>query len=581
LWTLRALPMMLVLVLAPDDRETAQLSLGRITYRTAFVLLCALSVLQADVRVWTVPALALLLVLLATFRSLNVIGDVQMATVADEQLGRIEARINAVVDQALSMAGRVVVVGHSQGGYLSHRALHSRQRAEGSTDRVELIGVGSGLKPIWLLHEFSDRRSLGLAAGALLGGVLVFWAVAPIPLGLFQYLRPFVSGWLPDAVRSLVEAQDLSTVDPVPFDRHLLLPWAVDNPWAPVPDLGQLAALAAGLVVLFLVRRQAGPRIARLQHDVLRRPAVVTGWTEITSLVDSVGRLAVPRLSGADVYTTPGVSNTLLDHISYFRRSSPSAWYLATTLFGPILRDVTPALRQWADHLDFGVGRARTYAAILGLLVLGDYALNQVDSRARGTAALIAQFDHPTGLLSALIAVSLVGPLLALVDLARLSRAMADFPLEPPAPLREARFAPRFLVFTGWSMVAVTAATAGRFPVPYPDMTATETWLMSAAPTAVAVLLLALAAALLAGYRPPLLIWLLVLAAAGYWTTYLPGRGGALLEFLVILSVLAAAQTFVLLRVATVPVEWNGFDWPRAVPAPGRRTAEPVPAERN
>lgn len=559
-WITRSLPLLLVMILAPDRRDLRQPSLSRITYRLVLPLIIILSVLQPGIWPWTLAVLVLL-VATTVFRRTNLLGDVEIASRREEEVAAITARINRAVDAALETAATVVVIGHSQGGYLSYRALRERGPG-GRAGDVDLIGVGSGLKPISALRSLSDRRSIALTWLTLIAGTAVFLSLAPVVLALLQYEKPFLVTWMSSAAQSLVDIGPKQPFTSVPFSWRLLLPWSGRNPAIIIPDHWQIGLFAFGVVGLLVVWRRARSIAAFLGSGQLGRPFRVRRWTEITSSVDSVGRLAFPRLTDAELWENPTSGNALLDHISYFRLSSPTAWYLGSFLFEPIVSASVPALREWAQYLSVRAWRARAFATTLCFLLIGVYAINRINVGAGGMGALVVQLGHPGAVLVGLLLIALIGPALSAFDRWRLTIVLGVPPLEPPPALtRPASRVLRLVNFLGWVCVAAFAGACFHHLVRYTPMTTTEVRILPIAPLVISALLFSVAGAVAIGYRPPTVAWVCIVAFVGYWTTYLPGEG----QIFVVLGVLIVGMAIVSAvtgRLAARPLALPDSVWP-------------------
>jgi hypothetical protein len=371
-WLIRSLPILLALPFAPDRHDLRHGNLVRITYRIVFPLVIALALLQPTLRLLTLAGL-IILVSTTVFRKSNLIGDVRMAATDDAEVAKITSEINLAIDSALAIADRVVVVGHSQGGYLSYHALMERRALEKGKS-IHLVGVGSGLKPIWVLKQFTDRWTIFRTWLLVIGSILVLTSLLPVFLGFLAGEKPVLITWSSKAALSLSDITQHSPFRPVNPDWGI----AAHSLLAFVPDYGQIILFAVGVALVLLGRRKA-VFLTQPEAHPLGRPAAARRWMEITSSIDSVGRLAYPHLFEAEVWDNPSYGNPLLDHISYFRRSSPVTWYLACYLFAPLLGNATPAFRRWANYLDIRVWRTRSFATTLGILLLSSYAINRAN----------------------------------------------------------------------------------------------------------------------------------------------------------------------------------------------------------
>jgi hypothetical protein len=493
IWLVKSMPLMLLIAVAPDRRDLQKPSFTRLFYRLTFPVLVLLSLFQSSIRLLT---LLLLVVVAAStaYRPTNLLGDVQIAATRDEEVLRILGVIDSAIDAAHSMASRVIVVGHSQGGFLSHQALELRAQTRGATERIEFIGIGSGLKPISLLKNFGGRRSIAGASALLLGALLITVSVVPFLLGVLLGQEGFLR-WARSANKQLI---DDGAAESRPVGGWHPGSWS--HPAALLPDWGQAFALLLGIALCSFVGATARRHVRSLGQD-LRCPRNVSRWTEITSSADTVGRLAWPRLADARVWNCPSLGQPLLDHISYYRRSSPVAWYLASMLFPALLGGTVPVLRQWANYLDIRIWQARALSTTLGLALLAAYAFDRLDPDAHGMRALLAQTRNPGIAFVGLLIITLVAPVLGMVDRHHLSAMLDLRPMPAPPELKRAPQWFRTLAAGFLFTFAGAVATSSHDLVRYPHMSATEVRLLAMAPAVTAALICLLAALLAVGYR--------------------------------------------------------------------------------
>jgi pimeloyl-ACP methyl ester carboxylesterase len=202
------------------------------------------------------PPLAVFLALavLAYFASArNVVGHVVVAASEPSQLNGIRSRVRDCIDWTLDRCDQVVVVAHSQGGFVCHSILDTAAEPPPPKRVRGLIGVGSGLKPIWLLQQLNRPKiaaavwitTVATAIGeasmvALLSGAdptLTAAARGLIDLGAYAAL--------PIAALSAVSVQEASafvSIDAIPL---IGLP---DSFWHPgvLPIIGVAAFSVAG-----------------------------------------------------------------------------------------------------------------------------------------------------------------------------------------------------------------------------------------------------------------------------------------------------------------------------------------------
>lgn len=123
-WLVLSMPLLLLLSVAPDYSDANIRSLRRILYRIAYVILMTLSILQSSLRIFALALLIIIFFYTVLLRT-NLVGDIRLAAVNEDAVEEITRNINKIIDQAFSMASKVVVVGHSQGGYLGLRAIRA------------------------------------------------------------------------------------------------------------------------------------------------------------------------------------------------------------------------------------------------------------------------------------------------------------------------------------------------------------------------------------------------------------------------------------------------------------------------
>lgn len=513
-WVLRNLPLLFLFPLAPGVGET--LEWGRLTailYRLvlpSLVIVCAASwhpFLLSGVLVGTLLAAT-------SVRAFNLVGDVYMAATNEDQVAKITDRINATVDVLAARYDQVVVVGHSQGGYLAHRGLCQRE-ASGSSI-LSLVGVGSGLKPIWLLKTFDSRRSIALAWLLLAGIFATFLGLVPIALAAVGQFRPFLRAWLPAAVGSLVNY----TQGERPVSSSLAR-WEGVSSFT--PDLRQSVLLGFGLIACIVALVVVRPTLEALSNRELSRPRAVASWREMISETDSVARLAYPRLNGAEISAWPVAGNSFRDHISYFGWTTPVMWQLAIQLFPQAFRRTAPSLASWTRFLDHRVQRSRRLASRLAMLILVAYDISRVDRDSHGLGLISVPSAHPMIVFAGIVA-AVALPIL-LVDLARrrVIHAIRQRPI--PSPDVVTRDPHRWIIgHWVWYGTGAVVLTSVSFPVPFAGMDWQDRLMVPITPYLLGSLLLVIGAALPSGYVPSGKHWLHILLSGSILCTFLPGN---------------------------------------------------------
>lgn len=374
LWTIMSIPILL-LIIAPDGRDLeAGLEEDRTALRALARLLLALaSLLWLRVLLkWVLPSLGILgfifsaIVLVAMLlalesRRINIGGQVRIASDSASADPLVE-RVRDEIAGAERVASSVLVVAHSQGGYLAHRALRS-----GSHGGTTLVGVGSGLRGIKLVSFGRTRRGLAtLWLGFM--GVVGFFAlsVAGFVHSAPQIIRMFAPifhlelimlsgrGMAPDALAQFLTTllPGFSWMDLV----YLLSPFAL--------------AFVVMWVGAYLNRGMAAPGVSAIP---------VSRWREVTTYHDSVGRVEVVSLpDGVERgrVTLGGVP--LADHVCYFARHSILPLQLAAEVMVKLER---PAYKREVERLNeclLFMARRRRRAVWGSGVTVGVCALGQV-----------------------------------------------------------------------------------------------------------------------------------------------------------------------------------------------------------
>lgn len=339
--------------LHPDKLLSEYLPFLRLLYRLFVAVLLSIPLLVLVAR-YPVSGPLLLVMLIAYLRSpTNIAGHVMVAASQPGELAKIEARLRGHIQRMESCCDRVIIVAHSQGGFLCHRILSTRDmnRANSRAKSTELVGIGSGLKPIWLLRQLSRGvvvRAAWTTAIAALLAESVAWASVDRSFfaGTRSILQLLVSqgallarpmGLTQPPLRAdvfLAEVQAAIRSLPSGFGR---LGW---------PDLSR----AAGSVALALLARRLWKKSKK--HETLHvESARAEKWSEFSSYHDLVGRMLLPELPIAALNEAVAVGgHPFRDHVAYFSSSSILPWRIAIDALGRTARPTTLAkidLIQW------------------------------------------------------------------------------------------------------------------------------------------------------------------------------------------------------------------------------------------
>ena len=287
----------------------------------------------------------------------NVVGHVVVAATGSAELRKIHDRVEECLTWAHETAKTVIVVAHSQGGYVAHDVLSN---ADASRQRVvDLVGVGSGLKPIWLLRQMHRPRVLAASWIALLSVAAGEWF-------LLGFLGSMMG--LGHSVRSLFEVAQLflaplGAIQAATADAPRVLKDVV----ASATELGldtrlgsaQAVALAAWLAGSLLSVRMFG---GAYSDQTPARPvgAGCRTWVEFSSLQDPVGRMLMPVLPKPACERTIAVGgHPIADHMAYFSSASILPWHIANLVAQRLGEPGQPAVRAMDDALQARAARRR------------------------------------------------------------------------------------------------------------------------------------------------------------------------------------------------------------------------------
>lgn len=346
-WMARVAPA-LVLPFMPDSRDTAALRSPRpdtlamavlrflLRLATIFIIVILLTTLP----VWASLVAATLLLTIVAFsllsRRANLAGHVLMAATDGPELKAVEDRVDDVIAACETVAAKVTVVAHSQGGFIAHRVLQRRTRAQ-----LRLVCVGSGLRPITLLRVLG-RTPYSWASAIALSGVVA------LSVALQTSYQPPRGGGVPDSVREefwrsfaglLLGGTVSRDHQPTQIDFSV----AIDA--LPKFNFSWLLVIAVLLYISAVLSiRRWGPRFI---EETRIRSLGVRSWLELTSRHDLVGRLTVPTLPQPAIEQPVVVTgNPLADHLYYFRRRNITVWLVAAQLMIALGSTVSPSVEQ-------------------------------------------------------------------------------------------------------------------------------------------------------------------------------------------------------------------------------------------
>ncbi|WP_327234071.1 hypothetical protein OG349_08700 [Streptomyces sp. NBC_01317] len=411
----------------------------------------------------------LLLGLLAWFaRSRrNLLWHVRVAAVDEERTRQLLAHLHRKVAWMERHCDEVVVVAHSQGGYLMHRVLSpTADRRHPKVRRF--IGVGSGLKPISLLKTLADS-----GIGPSLWGLACLvpaclWGLGPWTWQLF--------GWLGQTFLRLLYLALQVTVTPTAAlgDPHLaelqrdVLAIELRRAFTALPsqrlDLAHGAALVVSIATAILLMRLINAALqARPPYSLdLDHHSRDIKWREYSSPHDMVGRMLGPTLPD-DVeqpWIAP-VGQPLGDHTLYFHRTGVLPRRLAADLLGDLGLELAAA--DWdcaVTRLDEVRRRQGTRRRTLhGLLLSTVTALLAAPGLFGRPSVLLAYLRAWLPLAVLLLVLSVIFSLLAHRSAGRAARRFTAS-LSGDAPSRRTRWRVR-IVPPGPRLLPTAAAATG------------------------------------------------------------------------------------------------------------------------
>lgn len=348
-WLARVGPA-LVLPFMPDARDSKDLSSSEEMFMpSAFrFLIRLLSALLPLIIIMALPALMQIaalaavlagIIVMTTNRRFNFAGHVRMA--ADEEAGltAVEERLGQIIEATQRTSKRVVVVAHSQGGYLAHRTLTNLQLTN-----TTLITVGSGLRPITALRVMGSQPRYVIGCwGALLGTLCVeAWLLSHLDPG--QPFSPFTQMGIDPG---LLVAGFVVGVVPTELWNSATPAGVLDAAWNSLPkidiDWWLLGAAMAYLVLFVILRRWGNEFVQAVRIPALRR----THWVDITTHHDLVGRLTVPTLpSGVDEKAVVVTGNAIADHVRYLNKPGITSWLIAEEIAAGLGHRGDPTVEQ-------------------------------------------------------------------------------------------------------------------------------------------------------------------------------------------------------------------------------------------
>lgn len=287
---------------------------------------------------------------------MNIIWHVRVAATDEARTQQLLDHLHQKLNWMERQCDEVIVIAHSQGGYLMHRVLApSSPQQHGKVRRF--IGVGSGLKPISLLKTFHRPEIRTPVWVATLCVPLLLWGIGPIT---WQALGPELSAFLHLNYTALHATVMPLSLFSDPEVMHSWLMGVIDSSLQLVKavlaslhlDFAHMAAIAGGISLSVFAGRVANAALTSQPSDSFALDHVRRGieWREYTSPHDMVGRMLGPEVpEGVDQPWISATGNPVADHTLYFHPSGVLPRRLAADLLQDLSVGEPNAMRPAAD----------------------------------------------------------------------------------------------------------------------------------------------------------------------------------------------------------------------------------------
>lgn len=306
---------------SPDTRH-----MGRMGWRflTSLVLLAAFMALLSE-HPWVAGCAAgVLMVLLST--RLNVADHVIMAAVRDQEREKLLDYLEDRLRWMRERCDKIVIVAHSQGGFLAHQ-LMARHGGRNQQKVIRLVGVGSGLKPIWILQQARQPFVAAVAWVLPFASICLAWGTSPlfepsnsaVAAGMLMQMTATtpslalpLAAQSPEFVTTMMQgvAESLERVQ----SGILLVGDMTWERWTAIAVSAALTVVCGLIIKLRIAPDAKAPFVLPTPNG-----AKALEWHEYSSQHDMVGRMLLPTLpAGVEQEATPVLGHPLRDHTTYF-----------------------------------------------------------------------------------------------------------------------------------------------------------------------------------------------------------------------------------------------------------------------
>ncbi|WP_208882378.1 hypothetical protein [Streptomyces armeniacus] len=339
---------------SPDVRHT-----GRMAWRflTSLVLLSAFMALFFKHPWWTAGGTTCLIVLLST--RLNVADHVIMAATRDKERERLLDFLEDRLHWMRKHCDEIVFIAHSQGGFLAHQ-LMARHGGRNQEKVIRMVGVGSGLKPIWILQQMRRPLVAVVAWMIPIASLCLTWGASPfiepgnseIAAGTLMHVQAITPSL---AMPLIAHSSDFVTTmqnDVVEATNRILSGVLVvgEMTWERWTAIGVSVTLtiACGLILRFRILSEARTPLTLPSTN----SSMQLVWEEYSSQHDVVGRMLLPTLpQGVEREATPVLGHPLSDHTAYFDSDGLLVRRLATGMLADLESSTSRGFgaRPWAE----------------------------------------------------------------------------------------------------------------------------------------------------------------------------------------------------------------------------------------
>ncbi|WP_030180440.1 hypothetical protein [Streptomyces violaceorubidus] len=390
---------------SPDFRHLARMGWR---FLTLLVLLAAFMALFMKHPWWSIGGAAALIFLLCT--RLNLADHVITAAARDHERERLLDFLEERLRWMRENCDKIVIIAHSQGGFLAHQ-LMARHGGRNQSKAIRLVGVGSGLKPIWVLRQIKRPLVWAVAWMLPIASLCMVWGTSPliepsnseVAAAMLMQLKAITPSLaLPLAVQSpeFVTAMLHGVAESMERTQFGLL-LVGDMPWErwTAVVVSAMLTIACGLIVRFRIHPETkAPFVLPPSSDSKQLE-----WEEYSSQHDMVGRMLLPPLpQNVEQEATPVLGHPLGDHTNYFGNDGLLSRHLAARLLTDVDSPTHASLgaQRWAEAvaryeraLRKQHDRRRCFQAVLILWVTSAVLIPRIARGATIVEAVIASWQ--------------------------------------------------------------------------------------------------------------------------------------------------------------------------------------------